>query len=97
MLHLSFDEITIQGDTVKDYSEEGNDGKINGDAKTVTGKHSEVLEFDGKSAFVELPLEDSITFSSGNSLTVQVWGKTDDEPPQNDGIVGNYRPGTDAL
>lgn len=97
VLHLSFDENTIAGDTAKDLSEEGNDGIINGDAKMVAGKHGEALEFDGKSAFVEVPLEDSITFSTGDSLTVQVWVKTDDEPPQNDGIVGNYRPGTDAV
>ena len=97
VLHLSFDESAIQGDTVKDLSEEGNDGTINGDAKVVAGKHGEALEFDGKSAFVEVPLEDSIIFSTGDSLTVQVWVKTDDEPPQNDGIVGNYRPGTDAV
>ena len=97
VLHLSFDERTIQGDTAKDQSEEGNDGIINGNAKMVAGKHGEALEFDGKSAFVEVALEDSITFSTGDSLTVQVWVKTDDEPPQNDGIVGNYRPGTDAV
>ena len=97
VLHLSFDESAIQGDTAKDLSEEGNDGTINGDAKMVAGKHGGALEFDGKSAFVEVPLEDSITFSTGDSLTVQVWVKTDDEPPKNDGIVGNYRPGTDAV
>ena len=97
VLHLSFDESAIQGDTVKDQSEEGNDGTINGDAKMVAGKHGEALEFDGKDDFVEVPLEDSIIFSTGDSLTVQVWVKTDDEPPKNDGIVGNYRPGTDAV
>ena len=88
---------SIQGDTVTDLSEEGNDGTINGSAKMVAGKHGEALEFDGKDDFVEVPLEDSITFSTGDSLTVQVWIKTDDEPPKNDGIVGNYRPGTDAV
>ena len=97
VLHLSFDKNSIQGDTVKDQSEEGNDGTINGSAKTVAGKHGDALEFDGKDDFVEVPLEDSITFSTGDSLTVQVWVKTDDEPPKNDGIVGNYRPGTDAV
>lgn len=97
VLHLSFDQNTIQGDTVTDLSEEGNDGTINGSAKMVAGKHGEALEFDGKDDFVEVPLEDSITFSTGDSLTVQVWVKTDDKPPKNDGIVGNYRPGTDAV
>ena len=97
VLHLSFDESTIQGDTVKDQSPEGNDGIINGGAKAVAGQHGEALELDGQDDFVEIPLEDSITFSTGDSLTVQVWVKTDDEPPQNDGIVGNYRPATDAV
>ena len=97
VLHLSFDDNTIQGDTVKDQSEGGNDGTINGDAQTVAGKFGEALEFDGVNDFVEVPLENSITFSTGDSLTVQVWVKTDDEPPQNDGIVGNYRQGTDAV
>ena len=97
VLHLSFDKNTIDGDTAKDLSEEGNDGIINGSAKMVAGKHGDALEFDGKDDFVEVPLEDSITFSTGDSLTVQVWVKTDDEPPNNDGIVGNYRPGTDAV
>ena len=97
VLHLSFDENTIQGDTVKDQSQEGNDGIINGGAKTAAGKHGEALELDGQDDFVEIPLTDSITFSTGDSLTVQVWVKTDDEPPKNDGIVGNYRPATDAV
>ncbi|MCY4403376.1 MAG: LamG domain-containing protein [Candidatus Poribacteria bacterium] len=97
VLHLSFDNNTIDGDTVQDLSEEGNDGTINGGAKVVDGKHGEALEFDGTDDFVEVPLVDSITFSTGDSLTVQVWVKTDDQPPQNDGIVGNYRPGTEAL
>ena len=90
MLHLNFDKSTIQGDAVKDKSGEGNDGTINGGAKSAAGKYGEALEFDGANDFVEIPLEDSITFSTGDSLTVQVWVKTDDEPPNNDGIVGNY-------
>jgi len=97
VLHLSFYKNSIDCNTAIDLSEEGNDGIINGAAKMVAGKHGEALEFDGKDNFVEVPLEDSITFSSGDSLTVQVWVKTDDEPPKNDGIAGNYRPGTDAV
>ncbi len=97
VLHLSFDENTIQGDTVMDQSGNNNHGTINGGATTVTGKHGEALEFDGVDDFVEVPLVDSITFSTGNSLTVQAWVKTDDEPSRNDGIVGNYRTGTNAL
>ncbi len=97
VLHLSFDENTIQGETVMDQSGNNNHGTINGGAMTVAGKHGEALEFDGVDDFVEVPLAASITFSTNNSLTVQVWVKTDDQPPANDGIVGNYRPSTNAL
>ena len=97
VLHLSFDKNTIDGNTVKDLSEEGNDGTIHGEAKTAAGKYGEALEFDGTDDFVEVPLVDSITFSTGDSLTVQVWIKTDDQPPRNDGIVGNYKQGTVPL
>ena len=97
VLHLSFDNNTIQGDTVQDQSEEGNDGTIHGNAETAEGKFGDALEFDGTDDFVEVPLAASITFSTGDSLTVQVWVKTDDQPAQNDGIVGNYRPATDAV
>lgn len=97
VLHLSFDENTIQGNTVMDQSGNNNHGTINGGATTVTGKYGEALEFDGVDDFVEIPLVDSVTFSTGDSLTVQVWVKTDDEPTANDGIVGNYRTGTNAL
>ena len=97
VLHLSFDDDTIQDNTVQDQSGKGNDGTIHGNAKTAAGKFGEALEFDGTDDFVEVPLKDSTTFSTGDSLTVQVWVKTADEPPSNDGIVGNYRQGTEAL
>ena len=97
VLHLSFDENTIKGDTVQDQSAEGNDGIIHGSAKTAAGKFGEALEFDGTDDYVEVPLVDSITFSTGDSLTVQAWVKTDDQPQQNDGIVGNYKQGTVPL
>ena len=61
------------------------------------GKFGEALEFDGIDDIVEVPLKPSITFSKGDSLTVQAWVKTDDKPPKNDGTVGNYRTSTDAV
>ena len=97
VLYLNFDDNTIQGDTVQDQSGEGNDGTINGGATTAEGKFGQALEFDGADDFVEVPLADSITFSTGDSLTVQVWVKTADQPQENDGLVGNYRQGTNAL
>ncbi len=97
VLHLSFDEDTIQGNIVKDQSTEGNDGIINGAAQTVPGKSGEAMEFDGTDDFVEVPLTGSITFSTGDSFTVQAWIKTDDAPQLDDGIVGNYRQLTDKF
>ena len=97
VLHLSFDEDTIQGNIVKDQSTEGNDGIINGAAQTVPGQHGEAMEFDGQDDFVEVPLTDSITFSTGSSFTVQAWIKTDDQPQWNDIIVGNYRQSTNQF
>ena len=97
VLHLSFDKSTVQADKVKDQSVQNNDGIINGGAKVVAGKFGDALEFDGVDDFVEIPLTASITFTKGSSFTVQAWIKTDDKPPQNDGLVGNYRPSTDAL
>ena len=97
VLHLNFDQKMIQGKTAKDLSKKANHGIINGGATVVEGKFGEALEFDGKDDFVEVPLKPSITFSKGDSLTVQAWVKTDDKPPKNDGIVGNYRTSTDAV
>lgn len=97
VLHLSFDDETIVGDEVRDTSPEGNNGIINGDAVTAPGIFGEALEFDGVDDFVEIPLQPSITFSEGSSFSVQAWVKTDDEPQQNDGILGNYRDSTQAL
>jgi len=97
VVHLSFDKSTIKNDKVQDLSGQGNDGIINGGATTVAGKYGEALEFDGVDDFVEIPLTDSITFTTGSSFTAQVWIKTDDSPTQNDGLLGNYRPSTDAL
>ena len=91
VLHLSFDNNTIQGNTVQDQSGAGNHGTIYGGAQTVTGKHGEALAFDGVDDYVEVPLTDSITFSTDDSFTVQAWIKTDDQPRLNDIIIGNYR------
>ena len=97
VLHLSFDADTIQGNTVTDQSVEGNDGIINGAAQIVPGKYGEAMAFDGTDDFVEVPLTSSITFSTGDSFTAQVWVKTDDAPQLDDAIVGNYRQPTDKF
>lgn len=97
VLHLSFDEATVQGDTISDLSMQGNDAIIHGDAELDVGKFGEAMVFDGVDDYVEVPLTDSITFTTGSSFTVQAWVKTEDSPTQNDGIFGNYKQSTDAL
>lgn len=97
VLHLSFDKDTVQGDTVRDLSPEGNDAIIHGDAELDAGKFGEAMSFDGVDDFVEVPLADSITFTEGSTFSAQAWVKTEDSPTQNDGILGNYKQSTDAL
>lgn len=97
VLHLSFDKDTVQGDTVRDLSQEGNDAIIHGDAELDAGKFGEAISFDGVDDFVEVPLTDSIKFTEGSTFSAQAWVRTEDSPTQNDGILGNYKQSTDAL
>ena len=55
ILRYTFDANTIQGDTVKDLSGKGYDGKINGGAKAVGG----AIEFDGKDGYIVTPALDA--------------------------------------
>lgn len=97
VLHLSFDENAVQGDSVKDLSVQGNDGIIYGNAELDEGKYGQAMLFDGIDDYVEVPLTDSIGFTKGSSFTVQAWIKTDDAPTKNDGIVGTYKQSTEAF
>jgi hypothetical protein len=49
----TFDE--GKGDVVKDFSGNGNDGKLMNSPKWVDGKFDKCLEFDGKDDYVEIP------------------------------------------
>jgi len=64
----TMDEEDIQGDTVKDVSGNGNDGKIMGDAKIVKGKIEEALHFNGTDSFVDLP-----DMGNETKVSVEVW------------------------
>ena len=67
-----------QGDTVKDTSGNGNDGKII-NAKWTNGKFGKALEFNG-SARVEIPPSESIDdFRDG--FTYLLWVKPTAAPP----------------
>ena len=97
VLHLSFDQSTIEGDKVKDLSEQGNDGVIFGAEVTPGGIFEEALQLNGIDAYVEVPLKPSITFSrDDNSFTIQIWVKGDPDaiPPSETYFIGNYGAGS---
>jgi len=72
--YWSFDEGA--GDTLKDHSENGNDGVIEG-AIWINGKHGSALEFNGKDAFVEVAESETLHTTD---LTVTAWIKVYSEP-----------------
>jgi len=59
------------GNTVKDLSGEGNNGKIEGGANWVDGKIGKALEFDGVSGYVAAPDSKSLDFTE--AITVELW------------------------
>jgi hypothetical protein len=73
MLHFAFDGGSVDGDTVKDLSGQGNDATINGGAKVANGG----LEFDGADGYVGGdPLE---MRTGGETLfSALCWFKTDE-------------------
>ena len=60
-----------KGDTVIDYTDNGNDGQING-AKWVDGKFGKALEFEGAES-VDMGNPDSLQFDG--SVTIVFWAK----------------------
>jgi len=94
VLHMRFDQGTINNGVAIDVSGQGNDGLVTGDPQVVEGVLGDALEFDGTDDVIEVPLQPSITFKQGDSFSVMAWIKTSVHPSLNDGIVGNYRAST---
>jgi hypothetical protein len=94
VLHMTFDQGTINNGVAADLSGQGNDGLVTGDPEFVEGVLRDALKFDGIDDVIEVPLQPSITFEQGDSLTVMAWIRTTVHPSLNDGIVGNYRAST---
>ncbi len=94
VLHMRFDQGTINNGVAIDVSDQGNDGLVTGDPQVVEGVLGDALEFDGTDDVIEVPLQPSITFEQGDSFSVMAWIKTSVHPSLNDGIVGNYRAST---
>lgn len=60
------------GTIAKDESQYHNDGTIT-DAEWVEGVFGKALKFNGNSAYVEIPLSDSLDFAGKEEITVTVW------------------------
>jgi hypothetical protein len=94
VLHMRFDQGTINNGVATDLSGQGNNGLVTGDPQVVEGILGDALEFDGTDDVIEVPLQPSITFEQGDSFSVLAWIKTNATPSPQDGIVGNYRTST---
>ena len=72
ILYLSFDELNAR--TVNDHSQYGNNGELVGNSTLVEGKFGKALKFNGRSDWVEIPHDDSLTVDK--NVTVMAWIKT---------------------
>ena len=72
ILSLSFDE--LNGRTVNDHSQYENNGALVGNPTLVEGKFGKALKFNGRTDWVEIPHDDSLTVDK--SVTVMAWIKT---------------------
>jgi hypothetical protein len=64
-----FDE--VKGDTSKDFSSNGNDGKLMNGPKWVDGKIGKALDFDGEADYVEIPDSDILDLT--DEITISLW------------------------
>ena len=72
ILSLSFDELNDR--IVKDHSQYGNDGELVGKPTLVEGKFGKALKLNGRTDWVEIPHDDSLTVDQ--NVTVMAWIKT---------------------
>lgn len=63
------------GEIAKDFSGNGNDGKLIKGPKWVVGKFGNALSFDGNGSYVDAGVDASLSFPS-NSFTLSAWIKT---------------------
>ena len=73
ILYFSFDE--LNGDTVTDHSQYGNDGTIAGAPELVAGQFGNALKLNGQSDWVEVPHADILTVDE--NVTVMAWINTE--------------------
>jgi hypothetical protein len=75
VLHYNFESGSVDGDTAKDLSGNGNDATINGGAKAGNGG----LEFDGADGYVGTEALD-IRTGGNDTFSALCWFKTDEVP-----------------
>ena len=69
ILYFSFDE--LNGNQVTDHSRYGNHGRLVGNPKLIQGKFGNALEFNGRSDWIEVPHDESLTVD--RDVTVMAW------------------------
>ncbi len=69
ILYFSFDE--LDGDTVVDHSQYGNNGTIAGAPELVAGKFGNAIKLNGQDDWVEVPHAEILTVDE--SVTVMAW------------------------
>ncbi|MHC4537068.1 MAG: DUF6785 family protein [Planctomycetota bacterium] len=82
----TMDKEDIKGDTVKDVSGNGHDGKIQGDPKPIKGKLEEALHFDGKDDYIQLP-----DMGEEMKTSAEIWAYAEDVTKPYSGLVANHQ------
>ena len=77
-----------KGNVATDASENGLDAEFKGKPKWVEGKFGGALEFDGKSAYVQIPEHDN----PNDAITVSAWAKSPTETWNQPGWIVEKRP-----
>ncbi len=77
-----------KGDVASDASGNGLDGEFNGKPKWVEGKFGMALEFDGESAYVQIPAHEN----PNDAITVSAWVKSPNATWNQPGWIVEKRP-----
>lgn len=83
----TLDKASIDGDTVKDMSDNGNDATIMGTLSSVEGVIGEALEFEGAAEnYVQIP-----ALGAWEQASVECWVLTADLAPTYQGIISTWQ------
>ena len=78
------------GNTVKDISENGNDGEFVGDPQWVKGKFGEALEFNGTTDYVAVPDSPSLRITDAITIVAWVYIALDQRTQQRGTVLGKW-------